>query len=431
MQGVEPPREGPKDQQEDKAKEKPVDEGLRLVWADRPSLRAGRWLRVDFRLKAQVDGRWSDVDLGGLGGTVEPGLLRAGVRGEFLGLFEFQVEHDLKSNGKWRDVYLNFRPLAAAQVRGGKFKVPFSLEQTTGATELDFVSRSLAADTLAPGRDTGVMLHGSLLARRVRYEIGYFRGDGDSPPALEPMPYPLPEDDAPVRQPSLAGRVRVEPFRAPGRKTPFESLEIGVAATSTTTPVGPNHLQGESVLGVDFFPRHYYVNGPRRRLGGEFSWSPGPASVKFEYIRSTEARLGQGVGNESSLDHDLPDLVGRGWYVTGTWVITGEKKDGGVVPRRELFGGGFGAIEVAARYEGLRFSSADETEPPSASPRAVTVEANEDSVVTVGVNWYLNRWVRIQANVIREDIRRRGAQSGSGAGPAAELRAPAPVRAVA
>ena len=218
------------------------------------------------------------------------------------------------------------------------------------------------------------------------------------------MPYPLPEDDAPVGQPSLAGRVRVEPFRALARKTPFESLEIGVAATSTTVPVGPNHLQGESVLGVDFFPRHYYINGPRRRLGAEFSWSPGPASVKFEYICSTEARLGQGVGNEAGLDNDLPDLVGRGWYVTGTWVITGEKKDGGVVPRKPLSGGGFGAIEVAARYEGLRFSSADETETPSSSPRAATVEANEDSVVTVGVNWYPNRWVKIQANVIREEF---------------------------
>jgi hypothetical protein len=168
------------------------------------------------------------------------------------------------------------------------------------------------------------MVHGSLLKRSVRYEIGYFRGDGDSPPALESMPFPLPEDEAPVKQPSQAARIRVAPFRALSRDTLVESLEFGVAATSTTTPVGPNHLQGQSVLGVDFFPRRYYVSGPRRRMGAEFSWTPGPASVKSEYIRSTEARLGQGVGSEAGLDNDLPDLVGRGWYVMGTWVLTGE-----------------------------------------------------------------------------------------------------------
>ena len=377
-------------------------EGVRLEWDDRPSLRAGRWLRIDFRFKSQAEGRRSQEDLTGLGGPFELGLLRGGVRGELLGLFEFQIEHDLKSGGKWRDVFLNVRPLVAAQVRAGKFKVPFSLDKTTGVTDLDLVHRSLAATALAPGRDVGVMVHGSLLKRSVRYEIGYFRGDGDSPPALESMPFPLPEDEAPVKQPSQAARIRVAPFRALSRDTLVESLEFGVAATSTTTPVGPNHLQGQSVLGVDFFPRRYYVSGPRRRMGAEFSWTPGPASVKSEYIRSTEARLGQGVGSEAGLDNDLPDLVGRGWYVMGTWVLTGEKKEGGVVPRKALFQGGVGAIEIAGRYEGLRFASADQAEAPSSSPRATTVEANEDSVVTVGVNWYPNRWVKVQVNAIRE-----------------------------
>ncbi len=395
-------QEGLQPQDQPGGKKKQSEKGLRLVWDDRPSLRAGRWLRVDFRVKSQVDARWSQADLADLGEMVEPGVLRGGVEGELLGLFEFQVEHDLRSEGAWRDVYVNFRPLGAAQVQVGKYKVPFGLDKTTGATSLDFVHRSLAANDLAPGRDVGVMVHGSLLKRSVRYEVGYFRGDGDSPPALEPMPYPLPEDESPVKQPSQAARIRVAPFRALGGDSLFGTFEVGVAATSTTIPVGPNHLQGHSVLGADFFPRRYYANGPRRRLGGEFSWSPGPASIKMEYIRTTEARLGQGVGGEGSLDNDLPELVGRGWYVSATWVVTGEKKDGGVVPRNELFGGGIGAVEIAGRYETLRFGSADETEPPSASPRAVTVAASEDTVLTVGLNWYLNRWLKVQANVIRE-----------------------------
>jgi len=378
------------------------DGGFRFVWDDRPSLRAGKWLRVDLRLKVQADVRSSEQDLSEYGGTFELTRLRAGVKGEVTRYVEFEVEHDLTSGGQWRDVYANFRPLREAQLKAGKYKIPFSLEQTTGPMELDFVSRSLAARVLAPGRDVGIMAHGSVLKGILRYEIGYFQGDGDSPPPLKPMPFPLPEDPAPEYGPSLAGRLRVEPFRALSKKSLVENLAVGFAATSTDIPVGPNHLQGESVFGYEFFPRQYFTNGARRRLGAEFSWSPGPLSAKFEYIRSSEARVGQGVGNEGGLDNDLPEIVGRGWYITGTWVVTGEKKDGGVVPRQPVFGGGFGAVEVAGRYEGLRFSSATAIGLPSSNPRAPTVEANEDAVLTVGANWYPNKWVKVQVNMIRE-----------------------------
>jgi hypothetical protein len=51
----------------------------------------------------------------------------------------------------------------AIRVRAGRFKVPFSLEETTGVKHLDFVDRSLAATQLAPGRDVGVMAHGRVV----------------------------------------------------------------------------------------------------------------------------------------------------------------------------------------------------------------------------------------------------------------------------
>ena len=231
------------------------DGGFRFVWDDRPSLRAGKWLRVDLRLKVQADVRSSEQDLAEYGGTFELTRLRAGVKGEVTRYVEFEVEHDLTSDGQWRDVYANVKPLREAQLKAGKFKIPFSLEQTTGPMELDFVSRSLAARVLAPGRDVGVMAHGSVLKGILRYEIGYFQGDGDNPPPLKPMPYPLPEDPAPEYGPSLAGRLRVEPFRGLSKKSLVENLEVGFAATSTEIPVGPNHLQGESVFGYEFFPR--------------------------------------------------------------------------------------------------------------------------------------------------------------------------------
>ncbi len=174
---------------------------------------------------------------------------------------------------------------------------------------------------------------------------------------------------------------------------------------STEIPEGTNNLNAGMVLGDKFFHSRYYTKGRRLRMGLELSWAPGPFSVSAEYIRSTEAREGVGVGNEQGLDNNLPDIEGRGWYVTGSWVVTGERKDGGVKPRRPFLQGGVGAVEVAGRFEVLRFASAGAPqEPPSDSRRAANILGNGDSVLTAGVNWYLNRWLKFQVNGIHETL---------------------------
>jgi phosphate-selective porin len=134
------------------------------------------------------------------------------------------------------------------------------------------------------------------------------------------------------------------------------------------------------------------------------NWTPGPFSVRGEYIRSQEARVGQGVGGEQALDDTLPDYIGRGWYVGGTWAITGEKKAGGIEPKKPFLQGGFGAIEVVGRIESLAFAGVDTREPPSRSRRAANPGGNTEHVVTVGVNWYLNKWVKVLVNQIGEQI---------------------------
>jgi len=85
--------------------------------------------------------------------------------------------------------------------------------------------------------------------------------------------------------------------------------------------------------------------------------------------------------------------------------VTGERKAAGLdAPRRPLFRGGAGALEVAFRVERLAFGSVAHDDVPSTSPRAAAVLGNSDRVETLGVNWYLNRWVKLQANLIRETI---------------------------
>src|SRR5690606_20606699 len=112
-------------------------------------------------------------------------------------------------------------------------------------------------------------------------------------------------------------------------------------------PEGQPGLRGRTVFDERFYRPDVFVRGARRRLGLEGQWRPGPFSVKAELIRLTQERSGQSVE-----DTDLSALIGRGWYVSGTWAVTGERKaDGLDNPRRPLFRGGPGAVELAVRVE--------------------------------------------------------------------------------
>ena len=368
-------------------------------WDNHPSVHIGD-LRVSFRARVQVDSRRSDAPFDDEDDVaVDVARKRLGIDGQFGRYVAFQVERELDDElDPWRDVYANYRQFTEAQFQYGKFKLPFSLDENTSPTNLDFVYRSLAASTLAPGRDIGWMAHGRVIDQIVRYEFGIFEHDGANarPPRAARV----------YGGQTTALRLGVQPFRT--TKTPAQDLLLGVAwtwsdleevsADSTEPSDGFSGLRGQTVFGQSFFSSEYPVVGKRNRVGFEMRWRPGPFSVKSEYIKVTDERLGQSVE-----DSDLAPIRAIGWYVSGTWAITGEKKaDGLESPDRPLFQGGFGAIEVAARVERLTFDSGNASETPSLSPRAEVIVGNSNKVMTLGASWYLNRWVKIQFNLIQE-----------------------------
>jgi phosphate-selective porin OprO and OprP len=379
-----------------------------FVWNNRPGLRYGDWFQLDLRALLEGNLRSADPDLTGEGATLEWGRRRIGVQGAITKYVEFEVDYGFDDASdesvEWRDAFVNVRPAAFAQVRGGKFKMPFGYERLTGPRNLDFVYRSLVSDALTPGRSIGVMAHGRAFNRLLRYAVGTFEDGGDQPPELEPVE-PLPDEEPQQEGRTWAARATVAPLRLTSLPGKYNGLELGGAYTRGTVPEGRNHLQGETVFGGEFFDRNYYTKGPRTRFGLEATWAIGPASVAVEYIVSRDAREGQGVGTDGQIDNDLPEIEGRGWYIAGTWVVTGENRDGGVNPKRPLLQGGFGAVEVTARYEQLRFASAGSPDdPPSRSPRAANVAPNGDRAWTLGVNWYVNRWVKVRFNAISETL---------------------------
>lgn len=344
--------------------------------AQQPSVKAGNWLRIDFRARLQGDIRRSEAPIrGDEDGGLDITRRRVGIDGRVTHV-GFQIEYELGAR-EWRDVYLDYRRFKAAQVRGGVFKVPFGLDENTSATSLDFIYRSRISARLAPGRDRGVSLHGRVMKNIVAYEAGVFGNDGDNA---------RPSNSARVfGKTTVAARVVVRPFR--GSKRAAGDLQFGGALTSSDVPLGFPAVRARTVFGASFYDSDVWVQGRRRRTGIEARWQPGRMSIQSEYIRLTDERRGQSVE-----DGDLAPLVAHGWYVSGTYGLTRKRNR-------------FGRVEAAVRYETLSFGSNGDGE-RSTSVRADAVLGNSVRVTTLGATWHVNRWVKVQANLIREQIGR-------------------------
>jgi phosphate-selective porin OprO/OprP len=359
-----------------------------------PSFRAGEF-RADFRVRLHFDWRGLDTDPIGKDDFIWR-RARLALEGRIYDDLEYQVDVEARdSHNPWRDVFLNYRRFDAAEVQGGKFKVPFGRDQLTSVFGNSFVSRSLIGAELSPGRDRGVMVHGRLGGGKVNYSAGWFQHDGDNVRFSEDLEQNEFEE-APVDG-SLAGRVNLAPWESTHGLA--RHLQFGFNATDGKVADGLFGMRGRMLDGFVFF-EPVYVRGHRIRLGMDGLWTPGPFSVTAEYNRLSDQRNGQGLG-----DVDLPDVIAQGWYLAGTWVITGEKKSGGVEPRHPFPLHGAGAFEVAARVEELRFGSAGTGgEEPFTNPRAANILPNRDRALTLGGNWYLNRFGRIIFNAVRETI---------------------------
>jgi phosphate-selective porin OprO and OprP len=361
-------------------------------WDDHPSLNFGKGTRIDFRARLAGELRDSEAPFDNDDATdsLDIAKRRLGVAGQIRNIVDFQVEAEVGSSNVWRDVYVNYRQFDFVQVQGGKFKLPFSLDENTSATNLDFVNRSRAANQLAPGRDIGVMVHGRLFRRVLGYEVGVFNRDGDNARTAD--------SDRVHGEQTFAARATVQPFRQ--TDSLLKDIQVGVAMTRSDLAEGYPDLRGRTALDMRFFQADAWVMGARKRHGFEVRWRPGPASIKAEWMRVSDERLEQGVD-----DGTLSPLLGTGWYISGTWALTGEHKAGRVDnPRRPLFRGGYGAVEVAARIEKIAYGSKDNDEAPSDGPRANVIRGNSDRVDTFGVNWYPMRWIKVQFNVVRDTL---------------------------
>lgn len=260
----------------------------------------------------------------------------------------------------------------------GSMKEPFSLDQLTGDTNTLFTERSLA-DAFAPGRNFGgaVGTHG----KDWTAVASVFGGNANTG----------------IGQQGIAATGRLT--YAPIRETDHV-LHLGLAGSYRSLSRMSDDLsfssQAEASLLRQSFVDTDVIAGASgvARLGLEAAYQSGPFLLQAEYIDTRVERF-----------DGRPSLGFRGGYVQGSVILNGKRArsyklspdygatyavfSGVVVPEADRVSrGGFGVFELGARFSAIDLQD-----------RTITGGIGRD--VTVGLNWYPDRNVRIMADYIR------------------------------
>jgi phosphate-selective porin OprO/OprP len=263
------------------------------------------------------------------------------------------------------------------------------LEQSQNDADLTFIERSLATD-LVPNRDEGFEFYGNF-RNRVSYEAAVLNG----------APVGQSYDGDQNNGKDVVGRIFLTPFAPSGSET-LKGLGFGIAGSSgrqegavlpsfnSTGGQIPFFAYGSGSGSTAVMPN---AAGRRLNYTPQLYYYNGPFGLMFEYAVS--AQKVSAVVSGDTLVHNFSN---NAWQVAASYVLTGEKKSfGSIVPGRGLESRmvkGLGAWEVVGRYTGLNVD-------PSVFADGFadrTKSAESARAWTVGLNWYLNYFSRVELN---------------------------------
>jgi len=332
-----------------------------------------------FRLRGnvQADGRFFVDDTGAVNDTFLLRRVRPIFEATLWKDFDFRIMPDFAgSSFTLQDAYVDLRFSPYFSLLAGKAKSPFGLERLVSQTSLLFIERGLPT-SLAPNRDIGLQARGGLFDQRLNWTFGVLNGTPDGGSSVSDL-----DDDK-----EFAGRLFSHPFKNSDSDW-LRGLGLGVAATygdkSGSAPATCSTVNQQT-----FFRYNNGVvnDGTHWRVGPQAYWYRGPFGLLAEYtVSSQELRAGAVT---QAIEH-------TSWQAAVSYVLTGENSTyRGVTPTKSfnLADGTWGAFELAARYGELDID--DDAFPVFANPSASATKVRS---VGVGLNWYLNRNVKVVLN---------------------------------
>ena len=325
-----------------------------------------------FRLGGRImlDGAIYDEDKTPLGNQAEVRRARLYMSGTLWRAWQFKTQFDFAGNKIGiRDLYLKYTGFKPVTITVGNFKEPFSLEGSTSSRYITFIERSMQ-DIFTPPRNMGIGVNTN--GSNWSAAAGLFAdGIDDTEPTGVDESY------------GITGRLTFAPILED-----TQVLHFGAAASYRAMSDGNNSLKLEARPEAHTSDQKLVSTGTLtdvdsvNRYNVEAAWVQGPLSVQGQYVMMD-------VSRNSGFD----DLSFNGYYVEGSWFLTGEnrvynhKKGVFNYPKvKSIAGmGGMGAWQIA-----LRFSSLDLTDG--------SVIGGEEQNITAGLNWYATPNMRFMAN---------------------------------
>jgi len=265
----------------------------------------------------------------------------------------------------------------------GKQKEPISMERLMPLSYLPMQERPAFLDALLRARKIGVALSTPLLNERMTLAGGVFnswldKGNGGI-------------DENPT---SFTGRATWMPFESENRTT---TLHLGTSYRYSNARGGAAVAETPEFYEAPPFVETGLLEGDSlEQLGGELSYRTGPFFIHSEYL--TTNYRGTNFG----------DLNFKGYQLTGAWTATGEVRPynhrtgtfGRLPVSMGLGSGGWGSLEVAARFSHLDLSDED-------------LDGGVMDIWSLGFNWWLTPVASLGVNYRFIELDRFGVKGTS------------------
>jgi phosphate-selective porin OprO/OprP len=301
-----------------------------------------------------------------------------------------------------QDAWLDWKYFPQATIKAGKFKTPFDLENLQDTRYTAFTELGLTSN-LSPQRDVGVQLSGSLFDDIFNYAGGLFDNAADKENNYGGWAT-APGD---TNEKGGTGRVFIKPFK----DTNIEALKgLGVGYAASYGKVKgtdiPNYISPGQAP-VFSYNSNVSAEGAQLRTSPQAYYYYKSLGIIAEKVNSQQELEYKGAGTQIYRINP----TNRAWEITGGYVLTGEDASyNGVIPRHDfdLSGGHWGAFEWVSRYGELKLDSSIFSE----NFANLNTSISKENTWGTGVNWYLNRNVKLAVDFEQTKFR-RGAVNGA------------------
>jgi phosphate-selective porin OprO/OprP len=347
---------------------------------------------------------------------------RIGVLGTFMGDWNYALVYDFGGSSDGfppvsgapisgiEQAFLSYSGFKPFAIEGGYMDMPYTLDESTSSNDIMFMERA-AAVNIATNIAAGDFRSGF----GVRGNDDRFWGGAyvTGPTSGTTHAFTPTANNSGVVQPVLGTPGFSEQIGGFARVTyqllqaENYSLHIGADAEFLIMPTGLKTLTLSDRPELRIDPTVLQTTGAIANVAdaqvysGEVAAGYGPLFFQGEYFwYNVDRNLG------------LPSTRFQGWYAEGSWTITGEGRKynpsagayAGIIPDRpfSLAKGDPGAWEIAARYSHVNLNDLFTVGVPVATTNGVA--GGVQNIWTIGVNWYVNRNVRIMVNYLHGTV---------------------------